>query len=130
MITSWNVRGLNKLGKNREISSCLYSLKPNIAVLIENRVNQPKADKNGKNLSVNRSYIDNYSKHNNGRIWTPWEASRVQVRFIKCIEQVIHRGICALEGSFKNWFTVVYDFNKLEQRKIMWKDIERLSQQQ
>ncbi|KAI5432992.1 hypothetical protein KIW84_020332 [Lathyrus oleraceus] len=78
MITSWNVRGLNKLGKNREISSCLYSLKPNIAVLIENRVNQPKADKNGKNLSVNRSYIDNYSKHNNGRIWTPWEASRVQ----------------------------------------------------
>lgn len=37
-IISWNVRGLNELGRNKEINSLLPSLKPDIIILIDTRV--------------------------------------------------------------------------------------------
>lgn len=44
MIVAWNVKGLNKIGKVREISSHLSNLNPNIAILIETRVKSRKVD--------------------------------------------------------------------------------------
>lgn len=38
MMISWNIRGLNKVGKTIEISSRLKSLNPTIIVLLETRV--------------------------------------------------------------------------------------------
>lgn len=43
MIIAWNVKGLNKTGKIREISSRLLSHKPDIIVLVETRVKLVKA---------------------------------------------------------------------------------------
>jgi hypothetical protein len=45
MITSWNVRGLNKVGKLREISSRLLKLHPTIAIILETRVKAANANK-------------------------------------------------------------------------------------
>lgn len=45
MLASWNVRGLNKVGKLREISSRLVELQPEIMILLETRVKQNKAKK-------------------------------------------------------------------------------------
>ena len=42
---SWNIRGLNKAGKLREISSHLLNLQPSIVVLIETRVKEANAHK-------------------------------------------------------------------------------------
>ncbi|CAK8572631.1 unnamed protein product [Lathyrus sativus] len=69
MLVSWNVRGLNKSGKLREISFRLLTLKPEIIVLIETRVKLPKANSARNNLKMQRKFIDNYSHHENGRIW-------------------------------------------------------------
>ncbi|CAK8578896.1 unnamed protein product [Lathyrus sativus] len=68
MIISWNIRGLNKVGKVRDISSRLQKLTPAISVLIETRVKV-------KNASCIRQKLrlkDNYSNHENGRIWIHW----------------------------------------------------------
>lgn len=45
MIFAWNVRGLNKVCKTREVSSHLLSPKPKVGVLIETRVKKDKANK-------------------------------------------------------------------------------------
>jgi exonuclease III len=56
MIIAWNVRGLNKVGKIREISSRLVNLNPDIAILIETRVKSNKAEKIRKRLKLRCNY--------------------------------------------------------------------------
>ena len=68
MIISCNVRGLNKGVKTKEVSSCLYSLKPKVEVIIETRVKHDKAQKIRDKLKLAVMYIDNYNDHYNGRI--------------------------------------------------------------
>lgn len=60
MIISWNVRGLNKSGKLREISSRLSNLKPDIMILLETRVKETKASRTREKLNLHNIYIDNY----------------------------------------------------------------------
>lgn len=68
MIISWNIRGLNKIAKIREISSHLYRLKCSIAVLIETRVKKETSGKVRDKLGGNWSYLDNFDQHLKGRI--------------------------------------------------------------
>lgn len=68
MIISWNLRGLNKMGKLRETSSRLLNLYPKIAILLETRVKCDKAKKVKDYLNLRGKYLDNYQAHYNGRI--------------------------------------------------------------
>jgi exonuclease III len=61
MIVSWNIRGLNKAGKVREISSRLQRLTPAISVLIETRVKAQNATRIRQKLKLKGNYMDNYS---------------------------------------------------------------------
>jgi exonuclease III len=82
MLSSWNVRGLNKSGKVKEISSRLKTTKPDIMILIETRVKVGNAKNIRDKLNLYDRYIDNYGKHDNGRIWITWNDSKVDVRLI------------------------------------------------
>lgn len=64
MILAWNVRGINKSCKNREVSS-----QPNIFIMIETRVKKNNAEKIREKPNLRVKYLYNYSKHDNGRIW-------------------------------------------------------------
>lgn len=65
MIISWNVRGLNKARKCREIATHLKNLHLDIGILIETRVKENKKDGVRINLGGNWSFIDNYQSHYN-----------------------------------------------------------------
>lgn len=86
MIVSWNIRGLNKLAKLREISSRLYSLQTDIAILIETHVKKANADVCRKRLGNKWKFIDNYDHHANGRIWLMWDDNRCHIKKIKSSE--------------------------------------------
>lgn len=73
MIISWNVRGLNNVGKLKEIGSRLLELRPTITILIETRVKQVKARNIRNKLRLQGEFLDNYSSHSNGRIWLNWD---------------------------------------------------------
>lgn len=126
MIASWNVRGLNKAGKLREISSRLLELQPEIAILIETRVKENKATKVREKLRLNGNYLDNYTCHENGRLWIHWDLNRVDVKCASRASQLIHCGVYDVTGNFKFWLTAIYASNALDRRKILWKDIEKI----
>lgn len=126
MIVSWNVRGLNKAGKLREISSRLLELQPEIAILIETRVKENKAAKVREKLRLNGNYLDNYTCHANGRLWIHWDLNRVDVKCVSRTSQLIHCGVYDVTGNFKFWLTAIYASNALDRRKILWKDIEKI----
>ncbi|CAK8533949.1 unnamed protein product [Lathyrus sativus] len=127
MLVSWNIRGLNKVGKICEIRSRLQELKPAIIILIETRVKEAKAKVIREKLMIYDKHVDNYKDHMNGRIWIHWNSNRVDVRFIQSSSQFIHCGIYDNLGGFKHWLTVVYAHNQLNKRRILWKEIEHLS---
>lgn len=54
----------------------------------------------------------------------------MEMKLIKCTDQMIHCRIYIVEGRFKNGFTAVYTSNKLNERKILWKDLEIINKQQ
>lgn len=62
------------------------------------------------------SFLDNYEKHNNGRIWMIWDESKIKVKRLAWSNQYIH---CELEY-------IKDGINTLEQRKKLWRDIKSL----
>lgn len=68
MLTSYNVGGINKVDKLREIFSRLNDLQPEISILLETRVKQPKAITISDKMKHYDSFVDNYQHHVNGRI--------------------------------------------------------------
>src|SRR4051812_37264532 len=100
MLVSWNVRGLNKSGKLKEISSRLNLLKPDIVILIETRVMRDKAKNIRDKLHVHDCYVDNYHYHESGRIWISWNDSAIDVKVVNSSDQYIHCGIFDNNGTF------------------------------
>src|SRR4051812_33430742 len=98
MILSWNVRGINNLGKCREVSSHLTNLHPILSIILETRVKASKAEKVRSKIGNKWSYIDNSTKHNNGRIWILFDEGKIQVRKEHCTDQLIHIGVYDTNG--------------------------------
>lgn len=130
MILSWNVRGLNRVAKNKEVSSRLFNLNPKVAILLETRVRQNNFDKCKKRLEKKWQVIENYSHSVNGRIWILWDDKRIEVKKISCIDQAIHCGMYNLDGSFIQRLTAIYASNKIEERRKLWLHIEDVGKNQ
>lgn len=79
MMVSWNISGLNKPGKIIDISPLLINLRLVILVLLETRVKKHNAQVIRNKLKVHDTFIDNYEKHDNGRIWISWDDRRVDM---------------------------------------------------
>eukprot|EP00256_Glycine_max_P036920 XP_006584238.1 uncharacterized protein LOC102664824 [Glycine max] len=75
-------------------------------------------------------YLDNYDKHENGRIWFIWDDSKVMIKHICSTSQLIHCGVYNPNGDFLHWCTAIYALNHLDDRRKLWKDIEDLRVQQ
>ncbi|XP_058782827.1 uncharacterized protein LOC131657446 [Vicia villosa] len=128
MIISWNVRGLNKAGKCREIAARLKKLNPDFGILVETRVKFSKKDSIRNKLGGHLSFIDNYQSHENGRLWIFWNPNKVCIKTIKVSDQFIHFSVYKPNGDFHMWGTAIYAHNTLEKRKVLWSDIESLAQ--
>lgn len=78
----WNIRGLNKAVKFCEIDSHLTELNVSVAALLETRVKKDNKDRVRKRLGRNWCYLDNYDKHDNGRIWALWNDQKVNIQLV------------------------------------------------
>src|ERR1051325_2881383 len=107
MLVAWNVRGLNKSGKLKEISSRLLELRPMMTILIETRVKQENAVSIRQKLKLQGQFVDNYDRHDNGRIWCNWDVARIDVKRIKSTSQLIHCEVRNKVGEFLYWVTAV-----------------------
>lgn len=68
-ILIWNVRGCNKLFKQKEVKLFLQRNKVDIAILLETRVKKDKAPRIMGKMCRGWEYINNYRSAVNGRIW-------------------------------------------------------------
>ncbi|XP_058783262.1 uncharacterized protein LOC131657933 [Vicia villosa] len=94
--------------------------------LLETRVKKDNASKIRQKFGKDWSYLDNYSHHNNGRIWIIWKNQEVQIKLVCEEEQFIHVEVRGLDGSFQYFATIVYAMNQLNRRKVLWEQIDNL----
>ena len=66
--TFWNVRGMNKRYKQKEIKKCLQNNKVTLAGLIETRVKENNTRTTINNIAAGWNCLNNYKNAVNGRI--------------------------------------------------------------
>ncbi|XP_058761622.1 uncharacterized protein LOC131635037 [Vicia villosa] len=126
MNISRNMRGLNRSWEFREIATRLKKLNPEIGIFIETRVKQNKANGIRSKLGNHWSFINNYNKHENDGLWTLWDNNKFNIRATCSIEQLVHFGIYNASGDLRMWCTVIYAYNTLEKRKVLWQYIQAI----
>lgn len=119
MISTWNVRGINKEERHKADSSYLYVLNVPIVALLETRVKQVNANKIRRAFGNNWPYLDKYSHHRNGRIWLIWKDQEVKIKELLIEEQFIHVEIFVLANKIMYYATIVYAYNQIEKRKTV-----------
>lgn len=123
----WNLRGLNKAFKQRELGFLLRTNKINFAGLIEPRIKKEKATGSLKQFAKGWEMAHNYDHSPRGRIWINWKAHEVDIQIIECHEQLIHCKITFRDNNFESFVTIVYGKNTIAERKHLWSTLHVIS---
>lgn len=95
----WNVRGINKRYKQKELKQYLRDKQIRLAGLVETRVKENKAQSIASKVTPKWDRLTNYTEAINGRIWILWDAKSYEVQHIAKAVQLIHcRVIGKLNG--------------------------------
>lgn len=81
-------------------------------------------------MNIRGKVIDNYDKHDNGRIWICWDEGRRDIEYVNSTDQLIHCKVKDYNGEFLFWMTAVYAQNQIQRRKTLWHDLEKIHSRQ
>ncbi|KAM3265795.1 hypothetical protein P3L10_002789 [Capsicum annuum] len=115
----WNVRGVNKRYKQREVKKFLSNKHIKLAGLIETRVKEHKYSSILNLIVPGWGSINNYNAAENGRIWVVWDKNHCDVTALRKENHAIHCKVHQ-DADIKCFLTVVYGFNIINQRRNLW----------
>ena len=78
----WNVRGMNKKYKQKEIKLFLQNNKVSLAGLIETSVKEFNVKATPKGIAQGWWIMHNYREASNGRIWIIWDENWYETKLI------------------------------------------------
>ncbi|XP_074289061.1 uncharacterized protein LOC141614202 [Silene latifolia] len=121
----WNVRGLNSPNKQYEIKRFLHHNKVGLFGLIETKIKSSRWNKVKNSLCDNWAICTNSSMHRGGRIWLLWDPTMFIVDVKDVTAQTIHAEVQDKLRSRSFWITLVYGFNKAQERTGLWNSIRK-----
>jgi len=124
----WNVRGLNKWHKQKELKLYLRNKCIKMAALLETKVKAHKAHKVLVNVFPGWHSLNNYSWAVNGRVWIVWNPNYCQITHIRSTSQSIHCLINGNNGTLVCFIIVIYAYKSIEQRKVLWAELSSIEQ--
>lgn len=119
----WNIRGLNKPFKQKEIVKMTRRLKLSILCLVETHVKQENALRIKQFMLPRWDWVSNYCSHWSGRIWICWDPSVFSLHLLSIHEQVITCKIDDLNGKGPWCFSVAYGANAGVDRRRMFQEL-------
>lgn len=93
-LITWNVRGLNKLYKQKEMNEFLTVNKVSIIAIIEHRVTEQASKKIVDRIAPLWKWSNNYNTGKRGRIWILWNPNIVSFQL-----ETVHTQYIYMEGS-------------------------------
>ncbi|XP_019255064.1 PREDICTED: uncharacterized protein LOC109233643 [Nicotiana attenuata] len=124
-IIVWNVRGMNKVYKQKELKTFIRENKVVLIAVLENRVKETKAESIIKKIFNNWRWIANYSQAPRGRIWIAWDQKKVDFEGYKMHQQYIIGEVTERQNGNKFRFGAVYGMHTIQDRKRLWEDMEK-----
>lgn len=125
-ILVWNVRGLNRPQKQKEVRDFLLQQKAGLVCLLETKLKPVNVPSMYTLMFQNWCVHTNFQQHKGGRIFIAWLGQNFQVDIIHSSAQCIHLKV--YQNTLKKFFqlTVVYAFNDSHERKPLWEEISTL----
>lgn len=114
IVSTWNIRGLNKPLKQKEIRAYLLKNKVDICGILETRVKKGNSKNIFRRIACDWDYCFNNEHAYNGRIWMIWKKD-IDVHIIDKGSDFIHCKVT--RGDIKTVLTVIYGSNDLHQRE-------------
>ena len=94
-ILCWNVRGLNRVGKQNKVKKFLLYHQIKLFSCFETRVKGIKMGPLYLNLCPGWCFTTNISQHKNGRIIVGWDPDAFEVNIISMSPQLVHCHVTA-----------------------------------
>ncbi|XP_074265645.1 uncharacterized protein LOC141588088 [Silene latifolia] len=123
----WDIRGMNRVGKQKNINFFLQNKGIGLFGLLETKIKNKiflkavNSFNNGWCISTNNGY------HSGGRIWILWQPKRFRVNFIEYNAQFIHMKVESLLDKSMCYLTVVYAFNSIQERVPLWNQLRKIA---
>ncbi|XP_062080369.1 uncharacterized protein LOC133785130 [Humulus lupulus] len=124
-IGSWNVRGLNKKGKQEVVLEFCNVNKIGIGGLLETKLKGNKVQELMDNKFTNWEF--HTSPIVEGRLLIKWRKSFVKVVVISESTQHVHCMVKMAGQADTFSLTFVYGLNSIEDRKVLWSNLGHLS---
>lgn len=80
----WNIRGVNKRYKQKELRNYIKAKKIKLAGIIETRVKEHKFQAISRNIIPRWEALNNYQYASNGRIWIVWDPNTYSISSNLC----------------------------------------------
>lgn len=123
---SWNVRGLNGVGRQRIVRSWLQSLGSSVGALLETHVQEENFLNVLGAVAPGWRVETNYSEVAGGRIWLLWSSSLSVVVYLKT-EQLVLCGVYDPATGTNCTVAFVYAHNSEGERRHLWRDLVTIS---
>ncbi|KAK4353282.1 hypothetical protein RND71_028800 [Anisodus tanguticus] len=128
IISTRNIRGLNKDHKQKKVKLFLAKNKIEVFRCVETRVREQRSKKILKKMTQGWNSCCNYASAPNGRIWIIWR-SHMNATILENTEQFIHYLEEDPGTQYTIYFTVVYARNGAQQREVLWNEPSQLTLQ-
>lgn len=116
----WNVRGLNKPFKQKEIKCFVLKNKIDVCSFSETRVKFHNFPKSSAKINKNWNFIHNYQFAENGRLWIGWNTNSVDVSMLDACAQAIAVKLVDLASGDSCVFVAIYGYNSQDKRRELW----------
>lgn len=121
----WNVRGMNKRSRRRDIKNHISKFHPTVIGLIETKVRSHKSYRITDCIPNTWSYCNNYAYSPRGRIWVTWNEAIWAGTVLHVSLQHITIQLNN-KGGLSFIISVIYGENTEKDRKCLWEDINKI----
>lgn len=108
---AWNVRGLNKRYRQKELTRYLRENRVKLAGLIETRVKEHKTYRISNKISPGWGFEANYTHAMTGRIWLPWDNNVYWIKILKNEAQLIQCNVISRNQVIDCDMIMIYGHN-------------------
>ncbi|XP_070038219.1 uncharacterized protein [Nicotiana tomentosiformis] len=125
-VITWNVRGMYKLYKQKELREFIKENKASVIAIIEHRVKEYKKGQVVHKIAPTWEWFSNTSPNNKGRIWLIWDPKYAAVKKISTHNQYIQAAISFSNTALTFYFTVIYGLHTVHDRKELWRKLREI----
>jgi hypothetical protein len=121
----WNVRGLNKVSNQKQVSDLISSNGVSVCGVLETHLFKNNLNKACKSVFGNWRWISNFDVSKGGtRIIVGWDPASVNVMVIHQDYQVIHCFIEPVNGGEGFFCSFIYAYHRMVPRRDLWAQLD------